>query len=126
MHRLYRTRTSREDRDRPLRHAIVLRGERKEAFESSRQGHGITREAVWIQQTPGGDFAVVYLEADDLQAAFAGLGSSQEPFDRWFRDVIREVHGIDLAEGFPPPEQLLDYSDASTSGDASKPQGAVA
>jgi hypothetical protein len=101
-------------------------GERKEAFESSRQRHGITREAVWIQQTPDGDIAVVYLEADDLEAAFAGLGSSQEPFDRWFRDVIREVHGIDLAEGFPPPAQLLDYRDASASGDASKPRGAVA
>ena len=45
--------------------------------------------------------AVVYLEADDLQAAFAGIGSSQEPFDNWFRDLIREVHGIDLAQGFP-------------------------
>lgn len=50
--------------------------------------------------------AVVYLEADDLQAAMAGLGSSQEPFDRWFREVISEVHGIDLTQGFPPPEQL--------------------
>jgi hypothetical protein len=37
--------------------------------------------------------------------AFAGIGPSQEPFDCWFRDV----HGIDLAQGFPPPEQMLDY-----------------
>lgn len=57
----------------------------------------------------GGDVAVVYLEAEDLPAAFASLGSSQEPFDRWFRDVIREVHGIELAEGFQPPELMLDY-----------------
>jgi len=92
-------------------------GERKAEFESSRQRHGITREAVWIQQTPGGDLAVVYLEADDLQAAFAGLGSSQEPFDQWFRDVVREVHGIDLAQGFPPPEQLMDYRGMSNSTD---------
>jgi hypothetical protein len=56
-----------------------------------------------------GDVAVVYLEAEDLPAAFASLGSSQEPFDRWFRDVIREVHGIELAEGFQPPELMLDY-----------------
>jgi hypothetical protein len=68
-----------------------------------------TREAVWIQQTPGGDMAVVYLEADDLQAAFAGLGSSQDPFDSWFRGVVSDVHGIDLTQGFPPPEQVLDY-----------------
>jgi hypothetical protein len=87
----------------------VSAGERKAAHQSSRERHGITREAVWIQQTPAGDMAVVYLEAGDLQAAFAGIGSSQEPFDTWFRGLIRDVHGIDLAQGFPPPEQMLDY-----------------
>jgi len=24
--------------------------------------------------------------------------------------MIREVHGIDLTQGFPPPEQVADYS----------------
>jgi hypothetical protein len=84
-------------------------GERKAEHGSSRQRHGISREAVWIQSTPGGDMPVVYLDADDLQAAFAGIGSPQEPFDRWFRDMVREIHGIDLEQGFPPPEQLMDY-----------------
>ena len=31
-----------------------------------------------MQRTPDGDVAVVYLKADDLQAAFARLGSSQD------------------------------------------------
>ena len=84
-------------------------GERKADHASSRQRHGIAREAVWIQQTPAGDVAVVYLEAEDLAAAFAGIGSSEDPFDTWFRDMVRDVHGIDLAEGFAPPEQMLDY-----------------
>jgi hypothetical protein len=87
----------------------VAHGGRKADHASSRQRHGITREAVWIQPTPAGDVAVVYLEADDLQAAFAGIGSSQDPFDIWFRDMVRDIHGIDLAQGFPPPEQALDY-----------------
>jgi hypothetical protein len=87
----------------------VADGDRKAAHAASRQRHGITREAVWIQPTPGGDVAVVYLEAEDLQAAFAGLGSSPDPFDTWFREILRDVHGIDLAQGFPPPEQMLDY-----------------
>jgi hypothetical protein len=84
-------------------------GERQAAFEASRTRHGISRESVWIQETPGGDVAVVYLEADDLQAAFQGLGSSEEPFDVWFRGHVRDVHGIDLAQGFPPPEQTVDF-----------------
>lgn len=33
------------------------RGHRRQAFEASRSRHGITREAVWIQQTPNGDVA---------------------------------------------------------------------
>jgi hypothetical protein len=90
-----------------------VQGERKLEYESSRERHGITREAVWLQQTPAGDVVVVYLEADDLQAAFAGLGSSQDPFDRWFRDVVKECHGMDLTQGFPPPEQMLDYQRGS-------------
>jgi hypothetical protein len=64
---------------------------------------------VWIQSTPAGDVAVVYMEADDLAAAFTTLGTSDEPFDRWFRDLIRDVHGVALEKGFPPPEQVLDF-----------------
>ena len=61
------------------------------------------REASWIQQTPNGDMSVVYVEADDIEAAMAGLGSSQGPFDVWFREQTREMHGINIEDGFPPP-----------------------
>ena len=84
-------------------------GERAAGFAESRREHGITREAVWIQSGPAGDVAVVYLEAEDVQAAFTGLATSDEPFDRWFREYVLDVHGVDLTEGFPPPEQVLDY-----------------
>ena len=52
---------------------------------------------------------LVYMEADDLAAAFTLLGSSAEPFDRWFRGHVREVHGIALEDGFGAPELLLDF-----------------
>jgi hypothetical protein len=84
-------------------------GERQADYEASRRSATITRESSWIQTTPMGDLAVVYIEADDLGAAFATLGSSDEPFDRWFRDHVRQVHGVSLADGFPPPEMVLDY-----------------
>ncbi len=89
--------------------ASHLQGERRAAYEASRQRHGITREASWIHQTPNGDMFVVYIEADDIEAAMAGLGSSQDPFDVWFREQTREMHGINIEDGFPPPEPLLDY-----------------
>lgn len=84
-------------------------GDRKEGYEASRRRHGITREMSWIQPTPMGDLSVIYIEADDIDAAFAGLGTSQDPFDVWFREQTREIHGINIEDGFPPPEQLLDY-----------------
>jgi hypothetical protein len=84
-------------------------GARKEAYQDARRRAGIIREAVWIQPGPGGDVAVVYLEADDLAAAFTVLGSSAEPFDRWFRDHAGQVHGIALEDGPTAPELVLDY-----------------
>ncbi len=84
-------------------------GERRAAYEDARRRAGITREAVWIQPGPTGDVVVVYTEADDLEAAFKTVASSQEPFDRWFRDHVREVHGVALEDGFAPPEQILDF-----------------
>jgi hypothetical protein len=38
-----------------------------------------------------------------------GIATSDDPFDRWFRDYVRDVHGVSLEEPTPPPEQVLDY-----------------
>jgi hypothetical protein len=84
-------------------------GERKAAYEDARRRAGITREAVFIQTGPSGDAAVVYLEGDDLAKAMEVIATSDEPFDRWFRDQVRDAHGISLEDGFPPPEQILDF-----------------
>lgn len=85
------------------------RGERREAYENARRKLGITREAVYIQATPMGDVAVVYWEADDVERALQGMATSDDPFDQWFRDHVREVHGINVEDGFPPPEQVMDF-----------------
>jgi hypothetical protein len=60
------------------------------------------------------DLGVVYLKADDLGAAFKLIGTCDEVFGRWFRDHVRDVHGISLEDGFPPPGQILqlDAADA--------------
>jgi len=84
-------------------------GERKADHDISRRRLGIHSMAIWIQRTPGGDVAVIHLEASDLEAAGKGLAGSDDPFDRWFRDHVREVHGINVEDGFPPVEQVLDF-----------------
>lgn len=85
------------------------RGDRRGDHEESRRRLGITRESVWIQPSSDGDVAVVLIEADDIPAALTGVGTSDHPFDAWFREHCLRVHGIDLAAGFPPPEQILDF-----------------
>ena len=37
------------------------------------------------------------------------VATSEDPFDRWCREHVKDVHGIDMAQGFPPPEQVLDF-----------------
>jgi hypothetical protein len=89
-------------------------GERSAAYEDSRRRAGITRETTWLQSTPAGDVAVVVLEADDLQAALGMIATSEAPFDAWFREHLQRVHGFSPAEGFPPPEMILDYHSEAT------------
>jgi hypothetical protein len=89
--------------------ASCASGDRRVEHQASRKRAGIAREAVWIQSTPAGDVAVVVVEAPDVQAAMGSLATSEDPFDRWFREHIKDTHGMDLAEGFPPPEQVLDF-----------------
>ena len=84
-------------------------GERRDDYQASRHQLGITREAVFLQSTPNGDVAIVYWEADDVEAAFKGIATSDDPFDQWFRAHIREVHGLNAEQGFPPPEQVMDF-----------------
>jgi hypothetical protein len=91
-------------------------GERSSEYTSSRERLGITHEAVWIQQTPGGDVSVVYLESPDLEAALAGMANSGERFDRWFREHVRDIHGIALEDGFPLPQQVLDFHTTTRGG----------
>lgn len=85
------------------------RGERREAHQDARRRAGITKESVWLQSTPSGDLAVVYLDADDIGVALAVLATSREPFDRWFRGHVLDVHGIALEDGGPRSLLLLDF-----------------
>ena len=53
---------------------------------------------------------IVLLESPDLAAAFYRIATSDSPFDAWFRDHVKAVHGVDLTAGMQLPEQILDYA----------------
>jgi hypothetical protein len=85
-----------------------MSGARRDEYEAAARRAGITRQIVWHQQSPEGTVAVVYVEADDPAAALSEFGSSDEPFNRWFRDQMKEVHGVDISDPGPPAEKVFD------------------
>ena len=83
-------------------------GARRDEYEAALRDAGITRQAIWHQETPGGTVAVVYVEGDDPEGAVAQFGSSNEPLNAWFRDQMKEVHGVDISQGAPRATKVHD------------------
>jgi hypothetical protein len=73
-------------------------GERRTDYEAALKRAGITRQSIWHQATPGGTVAVVYVEGEDPQGGVARFGSSDDEFNTWFREQMKEVHGVDIAQ----------------------------
>ncbi len=91
----------------PWRHwSTELAGPKQAEYRASRQRFGITVERAYLQQTPMGNFVVVYIETGDIERAMGGLATSQDPFDVWFRQKGLELWGIDL--GQPDAAPMLD------------------
>ena len=76
-------------------------GPRKQELVACGQSVGVTKEVWAVQQTPQGDFFVVYMAGDNIAQAFAQLAASESEFDRWLKQQIQETTGADL--NTPPP-----------------------
>lgn len=96
-----------EERNRAFTAELV--GPRRAAHEASRARLRIAREQVWMQHTPQGVLSVVFLEGEDIGRAFAGLATSTDPHDVWWREQILAIHGLDLTQPLPGPmnEEIL-------------------
>ena len=95
-----------EDLDRSTLDEML--GARREEYEAALRDAGITRQAIWHQETPNGTVAVVYVEGDDPESAVAHFGSSDEPLNTWFRDQMKEVHGVDISQSAPSARKVHD------------------
>lgn len=62
---------------------------------------------MWHQETPDGTLAIVMLEGDDIANSMGQIATSDAPFAQQFREFVKDVHGVDLAEGPPPTVTLL-------------------
>lgn len=89
--------------------AAELSGPRRAEFDDFHRRAGLTAERWYLQQTPNGDLLNLVLEGEPLQA-IGVLAASSEPFDVWFREQVKAVHGVDFAKPLeaPPPELLFE------------------
>ena len=83
-----------------------INGARKEAYLEARRGLGITKEVVCLQQTPHGDYVVVYVEAPDVSGILEKMIAATDPFHMWFKEaILKECHGMDGNSALPPTNQ---------------------
>jgi hypothetical protein len=96
-----------EDLDRQTRDEMA--GARRDEYEAALKDAGITRQAVWHQQMPGGGtLAIVYIEATDPDA-HQRFASSDADISRWFVQQMQEVHGRDVSLPPLPVELVHDF-----------------
>jgi hypothetical protein len=74
-----------------------VKGPRKKDYQASRKKMGIKHERVWLQQTPMGDFVLVSFEGKDTSKVMDKFLKSKDPFDKWFAQNIKEIHGIEVS-----------------------------
>lgn len=88
-----------------------LSGEYAAGFDASQKALNSPVESWHIQQTPMGDFLLVYLEAEDPLKLFQAFAEAQEPSDRFLKDGVKECTGVDLDQALPalPSTPILDY-----------------
>lgn len=86
-----------------------ISGPRRTEFEQFHRRAGLSGERWFLQQTPQGELCIVVLEGDPMHA-LQHLATSGEPFERWFREGIKRVHGVDFTEPLPgpAPEMVLE------------------
>ena len=92
-----------------------LAGSQRQMYEASRHRLGITRERLVLVETAFGSAAVTTLEAPDVDRALGQIIASNLPFDRWYREQVQTLHGINLAgydqflqqTPLPPNQELI-------------------
>ena len=87
-----------------------MRGRRQEGYEQSRRQLGIASEAVWLLRTARADVAIVRVNAEEPEHLLSRLAASDHPFDRWFKDQLTEICGVDLSPTFMGPTMELVFT----------------
>jgi len=87
-------------------------GPRKEEMADFNRRYGLTRQASWLTEANGGPAVIALHEGPGGDEFMPKLAVSKNEFDVWFRELILEVHGMDITQ--PPPGPMPElYFDSS-------------
>jgi hypothetical protein len=78
---------------------------RKADYAASEGRLGIPREYWYLAELPTGDLFIVYFDAPDVRAVFEEFIQSQDAFDLWFKEQLKNVTGVDM-HNLPPDMKL--------------------
>lgn len=95
--------------------AEALGGPGREDAAAFYCAYAVVRESWHLQQTTQGSFAICVTEiAQDPAAMARAYAGSERPFDRWFKERVRDLTGVDPDdEPFgPPSETIFDWQSA--------------
>jgi len=89
--------------------ASALNGPRRAELDAAQTT--VVQESWFLQETPHGDFLIVYYVSPDPEKVHEALAASDEPFDIWFRGQILDLTGIDISTPLGNlPQQILSWS----------------
>ncbi len=87
-------------------------GSRRNEFDDFMRRANIARACVYLVHAPQGDFAIQYSEGDNQPATYRYFAQSQHPFDKWNREQLSALHGVDFSQPLPPfPELGYDWQE---------------
>lgn len=96
------------------RFAAQMAGDRRGEAAAFYRSFGVIRESWHLQHTPNGDWVIGVTElTEDVETKAQAYATSQRPFDRWFKDQVESISGInqDIEPLGPPTETLFSWSD---------------
>jgi hypothetical protein len=89
---------------------------RPREYEESRKNAGVLLERAYLEKTPMGSFVVSYVESErDFTDSVRLMLESGFALDRFFRDKVKEIHGLDMADPMPRFETVASWFDPQVS-----------
>jgi hypothetical protein len=76
-------------------------GPRRREYEAFSRKLGLKTQRAYLQHTPQGDQAIIYMEGNDLRRTFHELQMSQDPFAVRLRQRTQDLFGVDLTQTVP-------------------------